>query len=37
MASFNRRTNEDNSDALGLFRKAIELDSTFAAAHAMTA
>jgi TolB-like protein len=37
MASFNRRTNEANSDALNLFRKAIELDSKFAAAHGMAA
>ena len=37
MASFNRRTNEANTEALSLFRKAIELDSKFAAAHGMAA
>jgi TolB-like protein/Flp pilus assembly protein TadD len=37
MASFNRRTNEANSEALGLFRKASDLDSKFAAAHGMAA
>ena len=37
MSTFYRRTNEANSAARQLFRKAIELDPEFASAHAMAA
>ena len=37
MSTFYRRTNEANSAAQQLFRKAIELDPEFASAHAMVA
>ena len=37
MATFDRRTNEANSAAQQLFKKAIELDPEFASAHAMVA
>ena len=37
MAGFNRRTNEANSEALCLFRKAIEIDPKFATAYGMAA
>ena len=37
MAAFNRRTNEANSEALCLFRKAIEIDPGFATPYGMAA
>ncbi len=37
MASFYQRTREANSEALSLFYKAIELDTTFASAYGMAA
>ena len=37
MATFYQRTNEANSDAEQLFKKAVELNSEFATAHAMAA